>query len=233
MTNEEKINLFIYGSLRDRRIFQSVSGFNFSRKSSKVDDKTLLAEPALLPNYRKLSPDNVYFYAVADKSSRIDGFVIHDVPLDAMAEIDRYEGKRYDRETVYVNTAGGIVQAQAYMTTHESMKKHFGDRFHVNLIHELWLRKRIQKFITKHTRPGERSTDAELERRAQRELLATTERDLVMSHYHSDAVSDYYLEHELDRPRPSIKRLYDDTQARPLIKNYLPLVVKQVLLSQL
>ena len=233
MANEEKVNLFIYGSLRDRRIFQSVCGFSFSRKPSKVDDKTLLAEPALLPKYRKLSPDNVYFYAVADKSSRIDGFVIHDVPLDAMAEIDRYEGKRYDRETVYVNTAAGIVEAQAYMTTLESMKKHFGDRFHVNLIHELWLRKRIQKFIKKHTRPGERSTDAELERHAQRELLATTERDLVMSHYHSDAVSDYYLEHELDRPRPSIKHLYNDIQAKPLIKYYLPLVVKQVLLNQL
>ena len=233
MTDEEKVNLFIYGSLRDRRIFKSVSGFSFTRKHSKVDEKTLLAEPALLPHYRKLSPDNVYFYAVPAASSRIDGFVIYDVPVQAMAEIDNYEGKRYDRETVHVNTAKGIVEAQAYLTTHESMKKHFGDRFHVNLIHELWLRKRIEKFIKKHTRPGERTIDAELERKAERELLATTERDLVMSHYHSDAVSDYYLEHELDRPRPSIKHLYDDPKAKPLIKNYLPLVIKQVLLNQL
>ncbi len=233
MTDEEKVNLFIYGSLRDRRIFQSVSGFSFTKKPSKVDEKTLLAEPALLPRYRKISPDNVYFYAVPAQSSRIEGFIIYDLPAHAMAEIDRYEGKRYDRETVYVNTAKGIVEAQAYLTTHESMKKHFGDRFHVNLIHELWLRKRIEKFIKKHTRPGERTIDAELERRAERELLATTERDLVMSHYHTDAVSDYYLEHELDRPRPSIKHLYDDPEAKPLIKNYLPLVLKQVLLNQL
>jgi len=233
MNDEEKVNLFIYGSLRDRRIFQSVSGLSVTRKPSKVDEQTLLAEPALLPHYRKVSPDNVYFYAVPAKSSRIDGFVIYDVPAGAMAEIDRYEGKRYDRETVHINTANGLVEAQAYLTTHESMKKHFGDRFHVNLIHELWLRKRIEKFIKRHTRPGERTTDAELERRAQRELLATTERDLVMSHYHTDAVSDYYLEHELDRPRPSIKHLYDDQHAKPLIKNYLPLVVKQVLLNQL
>ena len=113
------------------------------------------------------------------------------------------------------------------------MQKHFGDRFHVNLIHELWLRKRIERFIKRHTRPGERTVDAEAERRADRELLATTERDLVMSHYHSDAVSDYYLEHELDRPRPSIKHLYDDPQAKPFIRNYLAMVVKQVLLNQL
>ena len=231
--NEGKVNLFIYGSLRDRRIFQSVSGLSFTRKASKISSKALWAEPALLPHYRKISPDNVYFYAVAAPSSKIEGLVVYDIPAWAMAEIDRYEGKRYEREMVRINTANGLVEAQAYLVTHSSMEKHFGDRFHVNLIHELWLRKRIEKFIKKHTRPGERTADAESERRADRELLATTERDLVMSHYRSDAVSDYYLEHELDRPRPSIKHLYDDPRARPFMKNYLALVIKQVLLSQL
>jgi len=231
--SEEKVNLFIYGSLRDRRIFQSVSGLSFTRKPSQVNDETLFAEPALLPRHRRVSPDNVYFYAVAEPSSRIEGFLIYDIPASAMAEIDRYEGKRYDRETIHVNTANGLVEAQAYLASHESMKKRFGDRFHVNLIHELWLRKRIDKFIRKHTRPGERTTDSELERQADRELLATTERDLVISHYHTDAVSDYYLEHELDRPRPSIAHLYNDPQAQPFVENYLALVIKQVLLNQL
>ena len=225
--------MFIYGSLCDRRIFQSVSGLSFTKNPSKVDDKTLLAEPAFLPHYRRVSPDNVYFYAVKAPSARIEGFVIYNVPVSAMAEIDRYEGKRYERETVNVHTAKGPVEVQAYLVSHESMEKHFGDRFHVNLIHELWLRKRIEKFIKKHTRPGERTIDAELERRAARELLATTERDLVISHYQADAVSDYYLEHELDRPRPTIKHLYNELEAKPFIKNYLALVVKQVLLNQL
>ncbi|MCH7556951.1 MAG: gamma-glutamylcyclotransferase [Planctomycetes bacterium] len=231
--NEGKVNLFIYGSLRDRRIFQSVSGLSFTRKASKIDNETLWAEPAFLPRYRKVSPDNVYFYAVAAPSSKIEGLVVYDIPAWAMAEIDRYEGKRYKREIVQINTANGQVEAQSYLVTHNSMAKRFGDRFHVNLIHELWLRKRIEKFIKRHTRPGERTADAESERRADRELLATTERDLVMSHYHTDAVSDYYLEHELDRPRPSIKHLYSDPQARPFMENYLALVIKQVLLSQL
>ncbi|MBC8218812.1 MAG: gamma-glutamylcyclotransferase [Planctomycetes bacterium] len=230
---EQRINLFIYGSLRDRKIFQSVCGFTFSRKPSRIDSVTLFAEPALLPGYRRLSPDNVYYYAVSQPSARIDGMVIYDVPASAMAEIDRYEGKRYERETVRVNTAAGYVEAQAYLVTHESMKKHFGDRFHVNLIHELWLRKRIDRFIKRHIRPGERTADAELERRADRELIATTERDLVMSHYQSDAVSDYYLEHELDRPRPSIKHLHQNQNVRPFVNNYLALIVKQVLLNQL
>jgi gamma-glutamylcyclotransferase (GGCT)/AIG2-like uncharacterized protein YtfP len=229
---EEKLNLFVYGSLRDPAIFKSVSGLSFTLKPARVNEETLLAEPAFLPRYRKVSPDNVYFYAVANASSRIEGFVVHDVPLSTMVEIDRYEGKRYDRETVRVNTAEGLVQSQAYLVSRESMKKHFGDRFHVNLIHELWLRKRIEKFIKRHTRPGERTVDAKLERRADRELLATTERDLVISHYRADAVSDYYLEHELDRPRPSIRHLYDDPQAQPFIENYLALVLKQVLLNQ-
>jgi gamma-glutamylcyclotransferase (GGCT)/AIG2-like uncharacterized protein YtfP len=231
--SEKNVNLFIYGSLRDSRIFRSVSGLNFTRKPSKTNDKTLLAEPAFLPHYRKVSPDNVYFYAVPDQSSKIEGFIIYDVPPFAMAEIDRYEGKRYKRESVRVNTANGFVEAQAYLVSRESMKKRFGDRFHVNLIHELWLRKRIEEFIKKHTRPGELTIDADIERRAERELLATTERDLVISHYRSDAVSDYYLEHELDRPRPSIKPLYDEPSVSPFFENYLALVIKQVILNQL
>ncbi len=231
--SEEKVNLFIYGSLRDRIIFKSVSGYSFTLKPARADAETLWAEPAFLPGYRKVTPDNVYYYAVAAKTSKIEGIVIHDVPASAMAEIDWYEGKRYNRQTIYVNTAHGLIKAQAYLVSHESMRKHFGDRFHVNLIHELWLRKRIDKFIKRHTRPGERTVDAELERRADRQLLATTERDLVMSHYRTDAVSDYYLEHELARPRPSIRHLYDDPQARPFLENYLVLVIKQILLNEL
>jgi len=230
--HKRKVNLFIYGSLRDSRIFQSVSGLRFARRPSRLDEKTLFAEPASLPGYRKFSPDNVYFYAVATRNGRIEGLVIHDVPFSAMDEIDRYEGKRYQRETVQVWAAYGTVEAQAYLVTTESMRKHFGDRFHVNLIHELWLRKRIDRFLRKHTRPGERTTDAELERRAERELLGTTERDLVMSHYHSDAVSDYYLERELDRPRPSIRHLFGDPQTQPYVRNYLALVLRQVVLNQ-
>ena len=64
-------------------------------------------------------------------------------------------------------------------------------------------------------------------------MLATTERDLVISHYRTDAVSDYYIEHELNRPRPSIKHLYGVPEAKPFIENYLALVIKQVLLNQL
>jgi gamma-glutamylcyclotransferase (GGCT)/AIG2-like uncharacterized protein YtfP len=228
----QRVNLFIYGSLRDSRIFQSVSGFAFMRRPSRLDARTLFAEPAFLPHYRRVSPDNVYYYAVEAPASRIEGFVIHDVPPAAMDEIDRYEGKRYQRETVRVHTAHGLVEAQAYLVTPESMRKHFGDRFHVNLIHELWLRKRINRFLKKRTRPGERTPDAEIERQADRELLATTERDLVMSHYQREAISDYYLEHELDRPRPSIRPLYEDPEARPYLHNYLAMVVRQVLLNQ-
>jgi len=230
---EKQQNLFIYGSLRDRNIFKSVGGLSYTRKRGRVNHETLYAEPAFLADYRKVSPDNVYFYAVKDRTSRIEGLLIYDIPARAMAEIDSYEGKRYDRQTVYVNTSAGGVKAQAYLASQENMERHFGDRFHVNLIHELWLRKRIDKFIKKHTRPGERTTDAELERKAERELLAITERDLVISHYRSDAVSDYFLQHELERPRPSIKHLLDDAGAGPYINNYLALVVKQVLLNQL
>ena len=112
------------------------------------------------------------------------------------------------------------------------MKKRFGDRFHVNLIHELWLRKRIENFFDRSTRPGEKSPDADIERRARRELVGTTERDLVVSHLGHEAVSDYYLEHELNRPVPSIHGVFENEQVRPYIANYLSLVIRQVLLNQ-
>jgi len=231
--SEKKANLFIYGSLLDPEIFKSVCGLSFTLNPAQADNENLLAESAFLAHYRRVSPDNVYFYAVADTLSKVEGFVIYDVPDSAMAEIDKYEGKRYDKENVRVNTANGFVEARAYLASHESMQKHFGDRFHVNLIHELWLRKRIDKFLKKRVRPGEQTPDAEIERLADRELLATTERDLIISHYRTDAVSDYYIEHELNRPRPSIKHLYSEPEAKPFIENYLSLVIKQVLLNQL
>lgn len=230
--DEAKHNMFVYGSLREPSVLKSVCGLSFTFNPSQVDAANLLAAPAILSGYRRVTPDNVYYYAVADPNSRVEGFVIYDMPASALAEIDRYEGKRYDRETVKVIAAGGTVEALAYLADHKVMRKHFGDRFQVNLIHELWLRKRIERFLERHTRPGETSVDADLERRAQRELIATTERDLVMSHYRTRPVSDFIIAHELDRPRPSIKHLYNDPEARQFIENYIALVVRQVVLNQ-
>jgi gamma-glutamylcyclotransferase (GGCT)/AIG2-like uncharacterized protein YtfP len=230
--DNENLNLFVYGSLRDPSILQSVCGLSFTLKPSKSNPHTLLAELAILHGYRKVSPDNVYAYAVKNPNAKIEGFLIYDIPPEAMAEIDRYEGKLYGRESVKVNTAIGPVETQAYLASPKSMRKRFGDRFHVNLIHELWLRKRIENFFQTHTRPGEKSLDANIERRARRELLGTTERDLVISHLGHEAVSDFYLEHELDRPCPSIRHLYSETDAKSYLQNYILLVVKQVLLNQ-
>ncbi|MHC5082686.1 MAG: gamma-glutamylcyclotransferase family protein [Planctomycetota bacterium] len=232
LMQESNKNLFVYGSLREPSIFESVCGFSFSLKPSEARPWNVLrAELAMLPHYRRVSPDNVYFYAVPDNAAKLQGFVIYDVPPSAMEFIDKYEGKFYEREAVNVNTANGLVSSQAYLACPASMQKRFGDRFHVNLIHELWLRKRIEKYFDNHTRPGEKSMDAYIERRARRELIGTTERDLVVSHLGQDAVSDYYLEHELDRPCPSIKKLVTQPQAQPYLENYLALVIKQSILN--
>ncbi len=232
-SNQQPIHLFVYGSLRESSIFESVCGLSFTLHPRPGQDARILtAELAMLDGYRRASPDNVYYYAIKDPHSRIQGYVIYNIPPQAMAVIDRYEGKMYDRETVSVHTANGTVAAQAYLGSQKKMKKRFGDRFHVNLIHELWLRKRIENFFDKHTRPGETSADAEIERRAMRELLGTTERDLVVSHLGRNAVSDYTLEHELSRPCLSIKSTLLSPEAQPYVVNYLGLVIKQVLLNQ-
>jgi len=230
--SDKSVNLFIYGSLRDPSIFESVCGYSFSLKPSDVRPANVLyAELAMLSGYRRVSPDNVYFYAIPDSTAKVEGFVVYDVPPSAMQVIDKFEGKLYDRETVNIHTANGIALAQAYLASPKTMRQRFGDRFHVNLIHELWLRKRIEKFFHRHTRPGEVSMDADSERRARRELLGTTERDLVISHLGHDAVSDFFLEHELNRPCPSFKHLHGNQQAELYFDNYLALLIKQSLLN--
>jgi len=167
-------NLFVYGSLRDPDILRSVCGYGFSLTPGPADPRTLQAESAILPYHRRLSPDNVYFYAVPDPEAKIEGYIIFDLPAPALAEIDRYEGKYYTRETVKVNTSRGLAEAQAYLVSRTNMQKRFGDRFHVNLIHELWLRKRIDRFFEVHTRPGEQSPDASVERRARLERMSAS-----------------------------------------------------------
>ncbi|MEN8126532.1 MAG: gamma-glutamylcyclotransferase family protein [Planctomycetota bacterium] len=230
--NEKAVSLFIYGSLRESSIFESVCGYSFSLKPSKTRPGNMLhAELAMLPGFRRVSPDNVYYYAIPDPANKLQGFVVYNVPSSAMQVIDKYEGKFYERETVMVHTAEGPIEAQAYLASPRSMRKRFGDRFHVNLIHELWLRKRIERFFHHHTRPGEKSIDADIERSARRELLGTTERDLVISHLGQDAVSDYFLEHELDRPCPSFKHLQGNPEAQPYLENYVALLIKQALLN--
>ncbi len=232
--DEKMVNLFVYGSLREPSIFESVCGYSFSLKPSESRPENILrAELAMLPGFRRVSPDNVYYYAIPDATTKLQGFVIHDIPASAMQVINKYEGKFYECETVVVNTAEGPMEVQAYLASPKSMRKRFGDRFHVNLIHELWLRKRIEKFFHHHTRPGEKSIDADIERHARRELLGTTERDLVISHLGQDAVSDYFLEHELDRPCPSFKHLQGKDEAEPYFENYLLLLIKQALLNHL
>ncbi len=230
---ESTVNLFVYGSLRDPEILRSVCGYAYTLAPGPRDSRTLWGESAILPYHRRLSPDNVYCYAVPDPDARIEGFIVFDLPASALAEIDRYEGKYYTRETVKVNTSRGLTEAQAYLVSRTKMRKRFGDRFYVNLIHELWLRKRIDRFFEMHTRPGEHSPDATIERRARRELMATTERDLLAVQMDQSSVSDYFIEREFDRPSPSIRELKSESQSRPYLANYLTLLVKFVLLNQI
>ena len=66
--SSNEVNLFVYGSLRDRAVFRSVCGVSFTFRPSRAKGPVVFAEMALLPGYKKVSPDNVYFYAVAAKA---------------------------------------------------------------------------------------------------------------------------------------------------------------------
>ena len=61
-----------------------------SLTSHDDDSEVLFGELALLPGHRRVSPDNVYYYAVAHANTKIQGIVIYNVPASAMADIDKY-----------------------------------------------------------------------------------------------------------------------------------------------
>ena len=128
---ETLYNLFVYGSLRDKALFQSVCGFCFEfSPRPRAGNNILRAESGLILGYTIISPDRRYPYAMTASGDSIEGLMIHAVPVTAFSLIDRYEGCYYQRENVIVHTAGRKKrQAQAYLANKDLLQKDFGDRF--------------------------------------------------------------------------------------------------------
>ena len=94
--------LFIYGTLRDRRIFRSVTGHRFRLHDEPQRAGALPAERAVLDGWDTLSPDSLYLYAVPRANSRIHGVLIRGIPDSVWPRLDNFEGPRYQRRIVEV-----------------------------------------------------------------------------------------------------------------------------------
>ena len=230
----KKFKLFVYGTFMERRLFRWVTGQDYV-VGDEVDRKSgsLQAREGLLSGHQKISPDGMYFYAIPRKGHRISGYLIEGLPDELTELLDHYEGKRYIRKKVTVHQGRRRIRAYTYLANEKALRRDFGDRFRVNLKHEHVITKRVEEFLAK--RAAESIPSPLLPRyrlAAEEELRGSTIRDLVRARLESGVVADYFLKRELSRPLPSVKNLLGHPEARPLIRNYLDLLVRQVLFNQ-
>jgi len=96
--------LFVYGTLRDDAVVQGLLGHR------------LFGRPAVLKGYhREIDPAIGYPVIHPREGAAVAGKVL-DVDPEELAILDAYEGKRYRRVTVQVETLEGrLLDAYAYV----------------------------------------------------------------------------------------------------------------------
>ena len=227
-------NLFVYGTFMDARLFRWVTGRDYALPGQTYPTPdALLAREAILAGHRKISPDGMYLYAIPRRRHRISGYLIYALPNELLELIDHYEGKRYVRTKVRVHQEDHRIRAFTFLANEKALRQDFGDRFRINLKREHLISKRVESFLAERAAESPDSTILPRYRvAAEEELRGLTIRDLIRARLESGAVADYFLKRELSSPLASIRDLSKDLQAQPYIRNYLDLVVRQVLFNQ-
>ncbi len=227
-------NLFVYGTLSNRAVFRAVLGRQLVRRAQEADNvDSFYARRAVLDDYKKVSPDNTYLYAVPDPHGRIRGYLIGPLPGECMSALRRFEGKNYRRLRVRVQTKDGIETAVAFVGDVEQMQHSFGHQFRDPLKQEILLEAKIEA-VLQEAQKEQLPTDAQLPRRAVGELHGRTIRDIVRRHFEAGGISDYAIRHSIkDTPLRDFTRITADPTAKALAPNYLVMVTRQVIFNEI
>ncbi len=233
MGRQPAFNLFIYGTLTNPAVFRAVTGRLLARRANEADgSRSFQARRAVLDGYKRVSFDSTYQYAVRDPQGRIRGYVVGPLPGEVMSALRAYEGKNYSRRTVRVLTKGGPVRAVAFVANVQQLQHSFGYAFHDHLKQEILLGKKIAKVLMETEREQLHTTEMP-SRRAVGELHGPTIRDLIRRHFEAGGISDYAIRRSLkEAPLPDFSSVLDDPEAKVLARNYLSLVVRQVIFNQ-
>ncbi len=78
-------HLFVYGTLRNPRVVQQITGKRFRMES------------AILEGYRKVTPSRGYPYLIPNPEAKVFGYVLYDVDERSLQLLDHYEGSFYER----------------------------------------------------------------------------------------------------------------------------------------
>ncbi|MGD8367445.1 MAG: gamma-glutamylcyclotransferase [Desulfobacterales bacterium] len=109
------MNLFAYGTLMDPEIMHRVSGFQ--RRSSRA---------VLFGYVRKALRGEVYPAIAPRKGASVEGILYFELPPEAVARIDRFEGSLYNRTEVVAVIDGSkreAVAALAYVIAGEHLDR--------------------------------------------------------------------------------------------------------------
>jgi len=226
-------NLFVYGTLMNPDVFRAVLGCRLVLSEDEADGvESFWARNAVLDDYKKVSPDNTYFYAVPDPHGRIRGYLIGPLPGRSMSGLRKFEGRNYSRRRVRVHTKNGEEEAVVFLGNLREMEHSFGYQFNDPLKQEVLLKRKIDAALLEAERE-QLNIEEELARRAVGELHARTIRDIVRRHFDAGGISDYAIRHSIkDEPLPDFSRIKEDPEAKALADNYLSMVVRQVIFNE-
>jgi gamma-glutamylcyclotransferase (GGCT)/AIG2-like uncharacterized protein YtfP len=246
MPKYKPFNLFVYGTLMNPSVFRAVLGRRLVTVPSDADGRdALFACDAVLNNYKKISPDSTYMYAVPDPQGCIRGYLVGPLPGECMAALRSYEGRNYSRRTLQVQTAKGPQRAVVFVGNLKQLKHAFGYPFRDPFKQEVLLRAKIDSALLEaekeqlHTTEGDLATECGLgtstiARRAVGQLHGSTIRDLVRQHFEAGGISDYAIRHSLrNEPLRDFARIVADSQAQTVAPNYLALVIRQAMFNEI
>lgn len=227
-------NLFVYGTLKSPSVFRAVLGVRLVMNPAEaVGQDVFVAREALLPGYKRISPDDTYLYAVPDPAAKLRGYIIENLPGKCLAGLHHYEGRNYRKVAVTVTCAGRQISAIAYVANLAQLEHSFGWRFHDPFKQEVLLRNKIEKILLED-QANRLHTSDKFSRLALRELHGVTIRDLVRQHFEAGGIGTFIIRSAIrQEPLREFSQLVSDQQAQPYVANYLSLLVRQVLFNQI
>jgi len=216
---DERLNLFVYGTLMDDSRVEMLL-------NRKVESKK-----ATLHNFLRMTPTWSFPFIVKRAGAATKGRVLFGISKRELAILDDFEdeGSMYYRRHVMVRLdEGGRKRCQTYVgdikaisaTVNPEVK--FEDRF------GKYVEKRIDALL------AEMPTDRpDIDRRVLRELMGSALDNIISSHFDGNYICEYIMIRALEEARPP--RLLDvlkNEELRPYAGNYMRLACQHIVFNQ-
>jgi gamma-glutamylcyclotransferase (GGCT)/AIG2-like uncharacterized protein YtfP len=221
-TDDERVPLFVYGTLTDVYVFAVVAG-------EKPE-----AQEAVLEGYEKVSSLKSFPYVTPRAGASVEGLLVTGLSAKALAQIDQYEaeGELYHRRKARVRTGADVREAYVYVAAPEMMSFTPPPDLEVADRVAEFIKRRIEGTIAADV-PAQ-SQIRELEIRARGELLGDAVEDLVRGHFDHPGLPAFVVKHRLaETGLPSLAWLQREPDAAQYAPRYLRFIVKTIIFNQL